>query len=213
MFIDSYTWTKTPIVSTELLTSGVLRVSLEKPTSYRFHTGQYTIVRAENIVRQYSFSSSHDDETLELLIQREKNGVMSGWFHDKARVGGEIEISQAFGNFIPPRSPQPIVCIAGRIGIAPFVSMIKSGVRMQLLYSVRKLEEVLYPNLLKQIDTKVWVTSTSARLGAADLKPYVKPDQIFFLCGSKQFVDAMMEYLLGLGVEQKDIRRELFTLE
>lgn len=213
MFIDSYTWNTVAIRSVTSVAKDVVAVRLEKPASYQFHAGQYTVVRAATMVRQYSFSSAPAGDELELLIQREPDGALSNWFHDTATAGTEIEISQPFGNFVAPHPPRPIVCIAGRIGVAPFISMLRDGTNLRLLYAVREQEELCFPKLMEQANASLFVSSSGHRLELSSLKPYIKPDQLYYLCGSKRFVDAMMERLTHLNVSTQSIRRELFTLE
>lgn len=212
MFIDGYTWNTTRILATEQVAKDTVALRLEKPASYQFHAGQYTVVRAANLVRQYSFSSAPDQPELELLVQREPDGAMSNWFH-AATVGTELELSQAFGNFVAPQPPRPLVCIAGRVGIAPFISMLRDGVTMRLLYAVRDPDELCYHELLSAHHASLFISSSGQRLELSALKPYLLPDQFYYLCGSKRFVDAMMERLTHLGAPTSAIRRELFTLQ
>lgn len=200
------------------ITPDVVSIKLARPAGYSFHTGQYVVVRIttadrKSIVRQYSFSSGENDHLLEILIQQEPEGMASSWFFTMAKVGMTIEISQAFGSFTPKNDRKKhLVCIAGRIGIAPFLSMILSGYRMNLLYSVREKNQVCYPELIQSVGGNVFVSSTGKYITKERLRLVVEPNNVYYICGSKQYVDDMMEMLLDIGVEASDVRRELFTL-
>ena len=54
-------------------------------------------------------------------------GRMSGHLHRSIAVGQEVELMAPSGNFVVPRcSPQPIILLAGGIGITPFINLLES---------------------------------------------------------------------------------------
>ncbi len=213
MLLDAYTWNEVKIRSIRLVAKDVVAVGIEKPAAYSYHVGQYAVVRANGVIRQYSFSSAPKDEELELLVQRQPGGTVSNWFHDTARSGMSIELSQAFGNFVPPYDNKEFVAIAGRVGVAPFLSMKRAGIRLPLLYAVRNRQEICFEELLDFSVDKIFVSEEDGHITAEDLLSYIKPDIRFYLCGSKRFVDRMFQKLESAGVTADRIRRELFTLE
>ena len=127
MIIDPYTWHRLPIRSVSFASSDTVAVRVDKPTDYDFRAGQYAVARVtiggQPLMRQYSFSSAPHDSQLELLIQHQPDGVVSSWFCKTAQVGDVIEISQPFGGFVLEDTERPVLLVAGRVGIAPFVSM------------------------------------------------------------------------------------------
>ena len=168
------------------------------------------------LIRQYSFTSAPADDMLELLIQREPNGAVSNWFYDEAKPGDIVELSQPFGSFtLEPVGVRPVLLIAGRVGIAPFISMLREQQRkdLSLLYSVRTEDQVCFPDLLAQHDTKTIITAHKPRIDQTLLGPLLENKPLVYLCGSKQFVDAVMRYVLENGTPEHDVRRELFTLQ
>jgi ferredoxin-NADP reductase len=63
-------------------------------------------------------------------------------------------ITQVGGDFTPPRNGQPVVCVAGGIGITPFASWIQSlhptpdnPINLWLVVVVKRPGELLYPEL------------------------------------------------------------------
>ena len=203
-----------------MVTSDTVTVTTKKPDGYSFDAGQYAVVRVttkngQSLIRQYSFSSAPRNDGLELLVQHEPDGEVSTWFCRVAKVGDVIEISQPFGGFTLAGIAGPTLLIAGRVGIAPFISMMResSSQALSLLYSVRSEEQVCFPELLTAHKTTIIKTGEMPRIDRAMLEAHIGLDPVVFVCGSKQFVDGICSELKELGVPEHDIRRELFTLQ
>lgn len=223
MIIDPYTWRRITIASVSPAGADTVSVRMPRPDGYEFRAGQYAIVRTKvagsPLLRQFSFCSDPGDPMLELLVQRETSGVVSSWFCDEAAQGDEIELSQPFGNFTWDNEPGPVLFIAGRIGIAPFISMLRhhqetrSQAPVSVLYSVREAGQICEKDLLDTFLTTYIVTSSNGRLSAETLRIHLASDPMVYICGSKQFVDAIHDFLVSLDVPTEHIRRELFTLQ
>lgn len=221
MIIDPYTWQRFVIEDKVKAASDTVAIRFKRPAGYVFRAGQYAIVRASTdtnrqLVRQYSFSSAPQDEMIELLVQREPSGEVSNWFFTDAKIGDSLEMSQPFGGFtLEPSDSRPVLLIAGRVGVAPYISMLREGRRpnLALLYSVRTEDQICFPELIKTYNTRVVVTERSPRIDKTLLAPLLEKRPIVYICGSKQFVDAITGYLLENGMQNSDIRRELFTLQ
>lgn len=221
MIIDPYKWTPTKIIAIKPVATDTVAVHVERPTGYDFKAGQYAVVRTilqngEQRIRQYSFSSSpHIKDRLELLIQREPGGEVSGWFCKEAVIGDQIELSQPLGGFVLNDSTRPTVLIAGKVGVAPFLSMLREGSHpaLSLLYNVRSKDQACYRDELHQYNTALLETGKKGRITPDALQPFVSNNPIFYVCGSKQFVDAITEMLTSIDVPMVDIYRELFTLQ
>ncbi len=221
MIIDPYTWKTTKIIAIKLVATDTVAVHLERPVDYVFKAGQYSVVRTtlqngEQRIRQYSFSSNpQNDDHLEMLIQQEPGGEVSSWFCKEATAGDEVELSQALGGFVVNDITRSTVLIAGKVGIAPYLSMLREGSHpaLSLIYSVRSKDQVCYPKELKQYNAGVLETGKNGRITPDALRPFVPNRPVFYLCGSKQFVDAITDMLTSSGVPMVDIYRELFTLQ
>jgi ferredoxin-NADP reductase len=221
MIIDPYTWHQFAIEEKISAASDTVAIRFKRPAGYQFRAGQYAIVRistaeGRQLIRQYSFTSAPDDDLLELLVQREPSGIVSNWFYSEAELGDTVELSQPFGGFtLEPVGKRPILLIAGRVGVAPFLSMLREAYRsnLTLLYSVRTEDQVCFPELLEQHRTQIIVTAHTPRIDKSLLGPLLAEKPLVYICGSKQFVDAIMGYLLESGVPEDDVRRELFTLQ
>lgn len=223
MIIDPYTWQRLRIATVSSIAADTVAIRMPRPEGYTFRAGQYAVVRTTidgtPLIRQYSFSSNPDHDTLELLVQREPDGTVSNWFCDIAQPGDEIELSQPFGSFTWNNEPGPVLLVAGRIGIAPFVSMlrhhqkVRSRAHVSVLYSVRDAKQICEKDLLDSYETTYLITGSGHRLTKELLQVHLAKDPTVYLCGSKQFVDAMNSLLLDLQVSPERIRRELFTLQ
>lgn len=77
-----------------------------------------------------------------------KNALFSGQASRRGRI------TQVGGDFLPPGNDQPLVCVAGGIGITPFVSWVKSHqptadnpLTIWLVMVTKHPGEILYPEL------------------------------------------------------------------
>lgn len=222
MIIDPYLWHRCRIQDIARTASDTVTVRLQRPAGYQFRAGQYAVVRVttsdgKSYMRQYSFSSAPADENLELLVQHEPSGAATTWFCDTAAPGDTLEISQPFGNFTleSVSRKRPVLLIAGRVGIAPFISMLrdKKHCKLSVLYSVRTDAQICFPELLKQNRATIIRTETSPRISTIFLKKMIADRPLVYVCGSKQFVDSMAAMLYELDIPPEDVKRELFTLQ
>lgn len=218
MIIEPYRWYKTPIQLIDRVSIDTITIRVERPASYKFLAGQYAIVRTyvtddKFLVRQYSFSSPPSANWLEFTIQREPGGEVTTWLHDHARVGDVMEISQSFGHFTFLDASRPLLFIAGRVGIAPFMSYLREQPRdnLHMLYSVQAADQVCFRDEIAGISTVI-ETSRQPRIDRALLAEHVINQPIVYICGSRQFTEAISAHLASLGLPAQDIRRELFTL-
>ena len=221
MIIDPYRWTPAKIIAIQPVAADTVAVHVERPAGFSFKAGQYSVVKTtlrngEQRIRQYSYSSDPKViEHLEMLIQKETGGEVSGWFCKEAKVGDEIEISQALGGFVLNDLERPTILIAGKVGVAPFFSMLREGAHpaLSLIYNVRNIKQACYETELQQYNSAVLETSKNGHMSQSSLRPFLQNKPVFYICGSKQFVDAVTEMLLAIGVPMTDMYRELFTLQ
>ncbi len=128
-------------------------------------------------------------------------------------VGAEARISDAMGDLILPKSTaQPLVYVAGGIGMASYASMLhdllarKEERPIFLFYALRSRREQLfreltdaYPLQLKQI------ILAPNRLTAQDLRDTTPPDALIYLSGSQSFVEELRVDVEQLGVGRSQI--------
>lgn len=218
MIIEPYRWHKTRITRIDRVSIDTIAVRIARPAEYSFSAGQYAIVRTymrtdKFLVRQYSFSSPPSADWLEFTIQKEPGGEATTWLHEHASAGDMMEISQSYGKFTFDDTSRPFLFIAGRVGIAPFMSYVREQPAndVRILYSMQTQEQTCFWDEIKSITTRI-VTSEQPRIDQEMLAGFVSNHPIVYICGSRQFSEAMQSYLAGLGIKPEDIKRELFTL-
>jgi CDP-4-dehydro-6-deoxyglucose reductase, E3 len=117
-----------------LVAGDVMQVALrpmERPLI--FMPGQYLLLRdcARHLPpRPYSIANApREDGGLSLLVARVPRGAVSGWVHDRLRIGHQVAVSGPFGAFIDDQSSTaPAVYLAAGSGLAPIRSLLEAGV-------------------------------------------------------------------------------------
>lgn len=202
-----------------------------------FTAGQYIEIQVEingvRYTRIFSLSNSPnyyaDSGLIELTIRKQTTGKVTPWLGEHLSAGAVVRISAAQGEFVlPEESHQPLLFIAGGSGITPFRSFLhqlaSSNDKKQQLQDVHLVyynptSSVLFdqewqqltermPNLqVSLIDTKV-----SERINAEQLAK-VCPDhksRMAYVCGPQGLITASRGVLIELGVNEGDIKHELF---
>jgi ferredoxin-NADP reductase len=213
----------------------------QKPFSYS--AGQHATVRLTaadgyRAQRNYSIASAPEQgEIIELAIERLDGGEVSGFFHDIAMVGDEIEIKAPIGgHFIwSVADGGPIVLIGGGSGVVPLISMLRhraaqrSTVPMVLLYSSRAWDELIFRDEIfaaqerrDGFDLVLTLTRDKAKrkgdherridaeMIAETLAKLPSAPVQCFVCGSNPFVEMAAHHLMDADISPKIIRTERF---
>jgi benzoate/toluate 1,2-dioxygenase reductase subunit len=144
------------ILSTELvarrwLTGRTFEIELKRPASFNFIAGQRIRFLHEGIERDYSLISAPVASSLFLCVRHVKDGRFSPVLA-RAKIGTRFSISGPHGYFIFQPSRESAVFVATGTGIAPFVSMARSGLTgFTLLHGVRKAVDVYYEDLFRSV--------------------------------------------------------------
>lgn len=213
----------------------------EKPFSYQ--AGQHATVRltAEDgyrAQRNYSLASAPEQgEIIELAIERLDNGEVSGFFHDVAMVGDDIEIKAPIGgHFIwSVADGGPIILIGGGSGVVPFMSMLRHRAARNditpvvLLLSSRTWDDVIFRDELIDLHNRrngfhlaiTLTRETAKREGdysrriddamiAEILAKLPQAPKQAFVCGSNPFVEMSAHGLMDAGISPKIVRTERY---
>ncbi|GAN69254.1 NO-inducible flavohemoprotein [Acetobacter orleanensis] len=77
--------------------------------------------------RNYSISSAPNGHSYRISVRRADNGLVSGWLHDSAQVGTELQVSAPAGSFtLPSPQTEPVVLLSAGVGVTPFIAMLES---------------------------------------------------------------------------------------
>jgi len=203
------------------------RLAVDEPLGHR--AGQHVVLRLTapdgyTAQRSYSIASAPDGTAeLELTVERLPDGEVSGFLHDVAEPGDELELRGPIGGWFVWEDG-PATLVGGGSGIVPLMSMLRLARAtgrsdlLRLVVSVRTPADLYYADELAGPEVTVVHSRVTApgsprpagRLAAEDLAPVVRPDAIAYVCGSTGFADAASRLLVDLGQPVDRIRVERF---
>ena len=210
-------------------TARVKTFRLALPMWMPFLPGQHMDVRLTapdgyRAQRSYSIASSPLDRgEVELTIDRLEEGEVSSYFHEVVVEGDQVEVRGPFTSYFVWRGESPALLLGGGSGVVPLMSMMRHRRRtmpdleMELIYSARSVEELIYAD---ELDGDVTVALTRhtpdgwrGHAGRIDAELIAEPAsraRIVFICGSHGFVEAASALALEAGVDPRMIRTERF---
>lgn len=183
--------------------------------------------------RAYTIASSPGHpEYVEITAKREPFGVVSGYLHERARVGDELRVAGPHGYFVfTGTEADSVVLIGGGVGITPLMSIIRHltdrawGGDIFLLYSCKSAADVIFRDELASLQqqhpnlhvvttlTREEVPGTrTGRVTSAllsELVPGIAARRIH-VCGPRPMIDAVKEMLSQLGVPASQVKTENF---
>ena len=204
-----------------------------------FEAGQYinifTVIDGVRTSRPYSISSSPKQRGYyEITVAGIQDGFVSNYFLNEVKIGDKFEANGPAGvfRFHPVFHSKKSLFLAGGSGITPFLSMTREIIEtaqdrdIVMLYGSRNLASALYYDELKAYADKYdnfklhlvisdkddsWTGET----GFIDKKLISKlvPDyaeRTAYICGPQIMNDFCVSELKGLGLPEKQIRREMF---
>ena len=206
-------------------TPDIFELFLERG-GYEFETGECAVLfDSSGDSRPYSISSAPNDPVLSFLIRRQPGGSLSNFLAERS-VGDSVRISLPFGDFRPSVSERPAVLIATGVGIAPFLSLVRSGGQVSCLstsaslfclYGVRYVNEVIEHSFFQNNSTLSLAVSREAVGGCYHgrvsglIETIDLPDDAdFFLCGYDSMIDDVFARLRVRGVLDSRIHTEVF---
>jgi nitric oxide dioxygenase len=198
-----------------------------------FIAGQYVTVLFPDLDvpagKAYSLSSAPRDSYLQITVK--EIGVYSSRLHE-LKVGDELLVSEPYG-FLNPEFDAPIVAIAGGVGVAPIMSIIRDALEREpnraidLWFSNHTRDDIVFKKSLKSLATrhkklqvKHFITREqklpagyeAGRIDVAKTLSARKhsPETFFFICGRESFVGDIWRALVAAGVAEDKIATETF---
>ena len=205
----------------------------EKPEGYIFTPGQYhtftlSLPNGKTDWRDMTITSSpiHNELWLVTKIREEPSLFKQMLLH--LPIGSSIKLEGPSGGFTI-REERPHVFLAGGIGVNVFHSILMDAaerdaqIPMILIASFRTKEDILFYEALRKIGNKKRkIIYTLTKENWAGEKGRISEDlikkciqdvtaPIFMIAGGQEFVDAMNELLIRVGVSQENIRIDYFS--
>jgi ferredoxin-NADP reductase len=192
---------ETALLARHWLSRKAFEIQLSRPSGFQFTAGQTIRFIHGEMERHYSLVSAPHEPTLALCVRMIEGGGFTPTIAN-ADIGTRFHMNGPHGYFTFNDSPRPPVFVATGTGIAPFVSMVRSGVRgFTLLHGVTLVEDLYYKQLLTE-KTKNYVPCIS---GPADdesmlagrfqgwVSDYIRKnlprtEYDFYLCGRDEMV-------------------------
>jgi ferredoxin/flavodoxin---NADP+ reductase len=193
-----------------------------------FKPGQFFSLGIPSIPinREYSVSSSLNDNYLDFLIREIEDGTLSGKLR-KLKKNDEIKILGPFGEFYMEKMDftKKYIFIASGTGIAPFISIIKSNQNLdyELFHGVRNFEDA-YKDIeirnyivfisrnknyiSKNINFKYFNGRITENLNF--LENYLNHEYLYFVCGNSSMVNDIYDFLEKNKIKANKIFSELF---
>jgi ferredoxin-NADP reductase len=182
--------------------------------------------------RAYSIASA-PGEPLAITVERLDDGEVSPYLTQEVRPGDELEVRGPIGGYFvwEPAFGGPLLLLAGGSGIVPLRSILRyrgltgSSVPVRLLYSSRRLADVIYRDELDVRSDAVQVIHALTRSQPAGWTGYARrvDDELLagmawpaagkplaYACGPTSFVETVAAGLVRLGYPPVRVRTERF---
>lgn len=136
------------------LSQDTFELRLNRPPDFSFTPGQFIRFIAAGQAgvvqeRDYSLISIPSDPDIGLLIRDTGTGRFSS-FLGAAEPGTPLQFTGPHGYFTYRQTGRPAVFVATGTGLAPFVSMARSGIAgFLLLHGVKKASDLYYESLFR----------------------------------------------------------------
>lgn len=216
---DKRTLTKKEVHSIREVAYGVFVISFVR--DFKFRAGQ---VIAIDIVpdgqpRLYSIASGEKEDLMEILFDEKRNGKLTPYL-SKLKNGDAIYVSEPFGTFVS--ISEKAYWIAAGTGVAPFVSMARSGLAGNkiLVHGARFDENFYFSNLLEKILQERYVRCCSQQDDSSHFKgrltEWLKSEQNlplnykYYLCGSPEMVVQVRDILIAKDIPFQNIISETY---
>jgi NAD(P)H-flavin reductase len=180
------------------LSKKTFEIKFSKPSLYAIKPGQRIRIYYEAMERDYTPVSAPRDSEITFCIRKVDTGKFTPLL-SAAEIGTRFDISAPDGYFIFRPSRRPPVFVATGTGIAPFCSMIRSGVTgFTLLHGVDSPEDLYYQPQLEAVAdlyvpciSREYPSTTEHFRGRVTdyLQKHLPPAVYdFYLCGRREMI-------------------------
>ena len=205
----------------------------------QYLTFKHMIDGAE-VRRSYSICSPVGGQAVQVGIKRVDGGAFSNWANAELKIGDTLQALSPMGHFHTPLSPEQSRAYVGFAigsGITPLLSIIRTTLETEsrstfsLVYANRSIQTIMFKEELEDLKNKymnrlnvVHILKTgqedielfSGRLDRPKLQDlftkwlHVPNFDTAFICGPKEAMTTIANTLQEFGMDQNNIKYELF---
>lgn len=218
-FIEKLPLEKTAISGKQALTSGVYVLRFKR--KHNFLAGQVVALTTDTTIppRLYSICSGVSEEEISILFNVKEDGLLTPLL-SKLQMGDSILVSAPFGAFLG--DDKPSWWIAAGTGVAPFRSMLRSGMEKEkkLIHGGRTSDSFYFQQEMMPLLGNRYIRCCSQEKGEGLYEgrltqwlreQYSLPEGImYYLCGSSEMVVEVRDILIEKGVAIDKIMSEIY---
>ncbi|NOU17775.1 MAG: oxidoreductase [Bacteroidales bacterium] len=188
--------------------------------TFNFVAGQVVGLGINTLIepRLYSIASGENDDYVEILYTEKADGKLTPML-SLLKKGDKILVSSPFGSFTE-NNDSPILIATGT-GIAPFISMLKSGKgrAATLIHGVSFPDYFYYADYLEKelgdryirCCSKFYSTDYfNGRVTQYIQEHQVDPNKKYYLCGVAEMVVDTRDILISKGIPYRNILAEIY---
>jgi ferredoxin--NADP+ reductase len=195
---------------------------LSYPRKHSFIAGQVVgiSIRSGGEPRLYSIASGNRDDMIRLLYNIKPDGELSPNLAE-IKAGDTLFASAPFGSFYG--TSRPAVFIASGTGVAPFASMIRSGLDEDktLIHGGRTLDSFYFNDEFSDVLGKEnYIRCCSREKGEGvyqgrltnylQEQEHLDPQRKYYLCGLAEMVVETRDLLIEKGIPYENIIAEIY---
>lgn len=191
----------TELLKRQWLSKNVFEIQMSRPATFGFEAGQTIRFIHQAMERYYSLLSTPDDPNLGLCVHYVPEGRFSPILA-KAEIGARFKFTGPHGYFTFKPSSRQAVFVASGTGIAPFVSIARTGVTdFLLLHEVPSTEDLYYQKMFQKISSNYVPCLLVEKLpdprppgafqgnAVSFIRKNLKPASYdFYLCGEREMI-------------------------
>ncbi len=209
---------KQTVLNNDEISPGVFWLAVER--KYDFKPGQTVKIGLGDDLppRIYSICSGNREDELRILFNIKEGGALTPRLA-RVRAGDEVWVSEPGGTFIG--TPDPSVWIATGTGIAPFYSMMRSGMTDDkiLLHGVRHAHQFYFRQEWEAVLGSDYHRFCSGEEAAGAqhgrINQYLElhdlpKDRRYYLCGQAGMCVEVRDLLIAKGIPFTNVVTEIF---
>jgi len=192
-------------------------LGFKKHCSYKAGQVLHLTLNSSIDPRIYSICSGENEQEIKILYKYVSTGTLT----PKLKLllpGDTVLVSHASGSFT--FNQKKGVCIATGTGIAPFISMLRSGItNLSIIHGARYIDELYFKDeLLKLGEQNYMACITSEKINGifkGRVTDYIHTIELnasldYYLCGSAEMVVDVRDILIAKKVPFQNIYAEIY---